>query len=129
MATRHDASEDDNFSQARVFYQVSFLSVSLSKLVSTSATVRVQRVLDDCARARLIDNIVGHLEQCTDKNIIRRSVAVLANVDDAFGKKLADRLHVDLANKVRFLSSYPLIFLHSTLEQATSAAPLVRSKY
>ena len=58
-------------------------------------------MLDDCARARLIDNIVDHLQQCTDKNIIRRSVAVLANVDDDFGRKLADRLHVDLANKVR----------------------------
>lgn len=60
---------------------------------------RLQKVLDHQGRAHLIDNIVEHLQQCTDKDIIRRSVAVLANVDDDFGRQLASRLKVDLSKK------------------------------
>jgi catalase len=78
MAARHDASEDDNYSQPRVFYQ---------------------KVLDDLGRAHLIQNIVGHLQQCTDKDIIRRSVAVFANVDEDFGRQLAEKLHIDTPKK------------------------------
>jgi catalase len=55
--------------------------------------------LDDRGRAHLIQNIVEHLQQCTDKEIIRRSVAVLANVDDDFGQQLATKLKVDLPKK------------------------------
>ncbi|CAF2633540.1 unnamed protein product [Rotaria sp. Silwood2] len=82
MAARHDANDDDNFTQPRVFYQ---------------------KVLDDRGRAHLIQNIVEHLQQCTVKDIIRRSVAVLANVDNDFGKQLATRLNVDLPKKQRSL--------------------------
>jgi catalase len=61
-------------------------------------------VLDDRGRAHLIQNIVEHLQQCTDKDVIRRSVAVLANVDDNFGQQLASKLNVDLSKKhVRFI--------------------------
>lgn len=55
--------------------------------------------MDDRGRANLIQNIVEHLQQCTDKDVIRRSVEVLANVDDDFGKQLATRLNVDLSKK------------------------------
>ncbi|CAF4686920.1 unnamed protein product [Rotaria sp. Silwood1] len=82
MAARHEANDDDNYSQPRIFYQ---------------------KVLDDRGRAHLIQNIVEHLQQCTDKDIIRRSVAVLANVDNDFGKQLATKLNVDLSKKQRSL--------------------------
>ncbi|CAF1117342.1 unnamed protein product [Rotaria sordida] len=82
MAARHEANDDDNFSQPRVFYQ---------------------KVLDDRGRAHLIQNIVEHLQQCTDKDIISRAVAVLANVDDDFGRQLATRLNVNLPKKHRSL--------------------------
>ncbi len=59
--------------------------------------------MDDLGRAHLIDNIVDHLQQCTDKDIIRRSVAVFANVDDDFGKRLAQKLNIDLPKKVYFI--------------------------
>jgi catalase len=78
MAARHEASDDDNYTQPRAFYQ---------------------KVLDDLGRAHLINNIVEHLQQCTDKDIIRRSVAVFANVDDDFGKRLAQKLNIDLPKK------------------------------
>jgi len=78
MAARHEAKDDDNFTQPRVFYQ---------------------KVLDDRGRAHLIQNISEHLQQCTDKDIIRRSVAVFANVDDDFGRQLAEKLNIDLSKK------------------------------
>jgi len=78
MAARHEAGDDDNFSQPRVFYQ---------------------NVLDDLGRAHLLQNIVEHLGQCTDKDVISRSVAVLANVDDNFGQQLASKLNVTLSKK------------------------------
>ncbi|CAF1532846.1 unnamed protein product, partial [Didymodactylos carnosus] len=59
------------------------------------------QVLTDQGRQNILDNMAEHLEQCTDKDVIKRAVAVLANVDDAFGKKLAQRLKVDLPKKVR----------------------------
>lgn len=55
--------------------------------------------MDDAARARLIENIVEHLQQCTAKDIIQRSVAIFAKVDDDFGKQLASKLNVELPRK------------------------------
>ena len=48
----------------------------------------------------MIDNIAEHLQQCTDKDIIRRSVAVFANVDDDLGRRLAEKLNIDAVKKV-----------------------------
>lgn len=48
----------------------------------------------------MIDNIAEHLQQCTDKEIIRRCVAVFANVDDDLGRRLAAKLNVDASKKV-----------------------------
>ncbi|CAF0786115.1 unnamed protein product [Adineta steineri] len=78
LAARHEASDDDNYSQPRVFYQ---------------------KVLDDRGRAHMIQNIAEHLGQCTDKDIIRRVVTVFANVDDDLAKRLADLLKIDVPRK------------------------------
>ena len=61
-----------------------------------------QNVLDERGRAHMIDNIVEHLQQCTDQDIVRRSVAVFANVDDDLGRRLAEKLKIDIAKKVQF---------------------------
>jgi catalase len=78
LAARHDANDDDNFSQPRVFYQ---------------------QVLDDVGRAHLIQNIAGHLKQCTDNEIIRRVLAVFSNVDEDFSRQIAVNVNVDLSKK------------------------------
>jgi catalase len=57
-------------------------------------------VLDERGRTHMIENIAEHLQQCTDKDIIRRSVAVFANVDDDFGRRLAEKLNIDAVKKV-----------------------------
>lgn len=56
--------------------------------------------MDERGRAHMIDNIVEHLQQCTDQDIVRRSVAVFANVDDDLGRRLAEKLKIDIAKKV-----------------------------
>lgn len=53
----------------------------------------------------MISNIVEHLQQCTDKDIVRRSVAVFANVDEDLGRRLAEKLSI------------------------STQAPLIQSKY
>jgi catalase len=62
--------------------------------------------LDDRGRAHLIDNIVDHLQQCTDKDIIRRSVSIFANVDEDFGRRLAAKLNIDLQKRVCLFEIY-----------------------
>jgi len=84
LAARHEAKDDDNYSQPRVFYQ---------------------KVLDERGRTHMINNIVEHLQQCTDKDIVRRSVAVFANVDEDLGRRLAEKLNI------------------------STQAPLIQSKY
>jgi catalase len=56
-------------------------------------------VLDERGRSHLINNIAEHLKQCTDEDIVRRSVGVFAQVDEHFGQLLATRLNVDLSKK------------------------------
>lgn len=67
---RHDTGNDDNFSQPRVFYQ---------------------KVLDEAARTRLINNIAGHLKDAADF-IQARTVSNFGQVDQSFGKRLAEAL-------------------------------------
>lgn len=71
IVARHMLVDEDNYSQPRAFYT---------------------KVLDDQGRANLINNIAKSLAQCTDKDIVRRSLIVLANVDDDFGRKLAEKI-------------------------------------
>lgn len=65
----------------------------------------------------MIENIAGHLEQCTDRDIVRRSILIFANVDEGFARQLAQKLKIDLPKDVSiflcqnsnpiFLFSYP----------------------
>ncbi|CAF0958252.1 unnamed protein product [Didymodactylos carnosus] len=80
MTDRYQSEDDDNYTQPRVFYT---------------------QVLDDQGRKNIINNMVEHLEQCTDKEVVKRAVAVLANVDDDFGRTLAQKLKIDPPKKVR----------------------------
>lgn len=98
MAARHEANDDDNFSQPRVFYQVKSSGIQ-ANVFGIFFFFLLQQVLDDRGRAHLIENIVEHLQQCTDKDVIRRSIAVLSNVDNDFGQRLANRLGVELSKK------------------------------
>jgi len=59
----------------------------------------IKKVLDETARTHLIENIADHLKQCTDKEIVLRSIAVFANVDEDFGKRLAQKVGVDSTKK------------------------------
>lgn len=65
-------------------------------------------MLDEGARSRLIDNISDHLKQCTDKQIVRRSVAIFANVDEDFARRIAAKVGVDVVRKVNlFMAIWP----------------------
>ncbi|CAF4005840.1 unnamed protein product, partial [Rotaria magnacalcarata] len=57
------------------------------------------QVLDDRGRANVINNIAEHLQQCTDRDIIRRSIAIFANVDDELARRLAEKLNLDVPTK------------------------------
>lgn len=69
-ATKYDTWDQDNFSQAKIFYQ---------------------RTLDASAQARLVSNIVGHLSGAADF-IQERAVKVFGQVDATLGQKIADGL-------------------------------------
>lgn len=56
--------------------------------------------MDERGRTHLIENIAGHLQQCTDRDIVRRSVLIFANVDEDFGRRLAQKLNIDLPKNV-----------------------------
>lgn len=62
-------------------------------------------MLDEGGRSRLIENISDHLKQCTDKEIIRRSVAVFANVDQDLARRIAEKVGVDVIRKVSTIRS------------------------
>ncbi len=49
-------------------------------------------MLDSQGRASLINNIAESLAQCTDKTVARRALNILANVDNDFGRKLAEKI-------------------------------------
>ncbi|UJR17944.1 hypothetical protein I4U23_004843 [Adineta vaga] len=52
-----------------------------------------RHVLDDQGRANLINNIARSLSQCTDKNVIHRTLNLLSNVDSDFGRSLASKIN------------------------------------
>lgn len=68
---RYDTGDQDNYSQASVFYQ---------------------KTLDKDAKERLVANIVGHLKDATDF-IQERTVKNFSQVDASFGQKLAEGLN------------------------------------
>lgn len=67
---RYDSGDEDNYSQAKIFYQ---------------------KVLDAEAQKRLIDNISGHLKDAADF-IQERAIKNFSQVDATFGRKLAEGL-------------------------------------
>ena len=79
-------------------------SIRLAEIVPSDSirfqSSAVQKVLDEGGRSRLIDNISDHLKQCTDKEIVRRSVAVFANVDEDLARRIAAKVGVDVVRKV-----------------------------
>lgn len=56
----------------------------------------LQKILNEERRGQLIDNIVEHLGQCSDRDVIHRSVTIFAKVDDDFGHRLATLLQVEV---------------------------------
>ncbi|KAL3275580.1 hypothetical protein HHI36_020335 [Cryptolaemus montrouzieri] len=71
-AQRYDSGEEDNYSQATVFYR---------------------KTLTKEQQDRLVNNIVGHLKGASDF-IQLRAVKNFSQVDDSFGKRIADGLQV-----------------------------------
>jgi len=47
-----------------------------------------ERVLDDGARERLVNNISGHMANCSDKEIIKRQIGIFREVSDDFATRL-----------------------------------------
>lgn len=47
-----------------------------------------EKVFDDGARARLIGNVSGHLANCSDKEIIKRQIAIFLEVSDDLATRL-----------------------------------------
>ena len=50
----------------------------------------VREVLDDAARDRLVDNVVGHLLNGVTEPILQRAFAYWRNVDDALGARIEE---------------------------------------
>ncbi|MGO1055593.1 catalase [Crossiella sp. CA198] len=51
----------------------------------------VRQVMDDAARARLADNITGHLGNGVSRPVLERALAYWRNVDKTLGDKVAER--------------------------------------
>ena len=67
----------------------------------------------------MINNIAEHLAQCTDRDIVRRAVLIFANVDEDFGRRLAQKLNIDLPGNVKsdafsfsFIEIHLLVFFY-----------------
>lgn len=61
----------------------------------------LKKVLDERGRTHMINNIAEHLQQCTDRDIVRRAILIFANVDEDFGRRLAQKLNIDLPKTVK----------------------------
>ncbi|MFH9421421.1 catalase [Streptomyces sp. NPDC017529] len=57
----------------------------------SQAGTQVRQVLDDAARSRLVDNIVGHLSQGVSRPVLLRALQYWRNVDKALGDRIAAR--------------------------------------
>jgi catalase len=47
-----------------------------------------ERVFDDAARERFINNVAGHMSTCTEKEIIRRQIGIFREVSDDLATRL-----------------------------------------
>jgi catalase len=50
----------------------------------------VREVMDDAARDRLVDNVVGHLLNGVSEPVLERAFAYWSNIDETTGKRIAD---------------------------------------
>jgi catalase len=50
----------------------------------------VREVLDDAARDRLVDNVVGHLLNGVTEPVLQRAFEYWSNIDESIGKRIAD---------------------------------------
>ena len=50
----------------------------------------VREVLDDAARDRLVDNVVGHLLNGVSEPVLQRAFTYWSNIDETIGKRIAD---------------------------------------
>ena len=119
MATRHEANADDNYSQPRVFYQVNLSNSPRVCFFFDWIYLFFKNVLDERGRTHMINNIAEHLAQCTDRDIVRRAVLIFANVDEDFGRRLAQKLNIDLPGNVKsdafsfsFIEIHLLVFFY-----------------
>ncbi|CAM5705344.1 catalase [Streptomyces hirsutus] len=46
--------------------------------------------MDDAARDRLVDNVVGHLLDGVTEPVLERAFAYWSNIDENIGKRIAD---------------------------------------
>ncbi|VDD89600.1 unnamed protein product [Enterobius vermicularis] len=94
--SRYDSSDDDNFSQPRVFWM---------------------KVLDDGARERLVKNLAVALNEC-EEMVAERAITVFGQVHDDFGSML----RAELANIKKVYKRFRLIYLNSS-DKSKNVAP------
>jgi catalase len=59
----------------------------------------VRDVLDDEARARLVDNVVGHLLNGVTDPVLERAFAYWAHIDPDIGRRIKDGVHAKAGEK------------------------------
>ena len=63
------------------------------------AGTMVREVLDDAARGRLVDNVVGHLLNGVTEPVLERAFAYWRNVDKHLGDQIEAGVHAKAAEK------------------------------
>jgi len=76
-----------------------------------------QKVMDEGARSRLVENFAGHLGNCKSKEVIARQLSVFAAVDQSLSDRVAEKIgHA----KVSPLKVHPASAHRKTKEDITS---------
>lgn len=60
----------------------------------TQAGILVRDVMDDAARERLLNNVVGHLSAGVSEQVLKRAIEYWRNVDKDLGDKIADGVNM-----------------------------------
>jgi len=63
------------------------------------AGTMVREVLDDDARARLVDNVVGHLLNGVTEPVLKRAFEYWTNIDPAIGRRIREGVHAKADEK------------------------------
>ena len=67
----------------------------------------MREVLDDAARDRLVDNIVGHLLNGVTEPVLERAFDYWRNVDDALGDRIEEGVRAKADLRIRRPRSRP----------------------